>query len=115
MLETELQCSIVHVANREAQLTDLFSYYSTALERKFPSENKNSLTLFDMTFFLNRQSWGGEEHNSPHHNFLVIAPMIMNFGTSIKLYVFYTKITKTFVTSLLLRSYDVITCILADA
>ena len=51
----------------------------------------------------------------PDHNFVVIAPMIMKFGTGIKLDVFYTLVTKTFVTSLLLRNYDVITCILADA
>ena len=41
--------------------------------------------------------------------------MIMKFGTGIKLDVFYTMITKKFVKSLLLRNYDVITCILADA
>ena len=40
--------------------------------------------------------------------------MIMKFGTGIKLDVFYTMVTKTFVTSLLLHNYDVITCILAD-
>ena len=57
---------------------------------------------------MNCQLWGG------HHNFVVIAPMIMKFGTVIKLDVFYTMITKNFVTSLLLRNYDVITCILAD-
>ena len=48
-----------------------------------------------------------------HHNFVVIAPMIMKFGTGVKLDLFYTMITKN-VTSLLLRHYDVITCILAD-
>ena len=52
---------------------------------------------------------------APHHNFVVIVPMIMKFGTDGKLDVFYTMITKKFVTSLLLRHYDVITCILADA
>ena len=52
---------------------------------------------------------------SPHHNFVVIAPMIMKFGTGVKLDVFYKMVTKKFVTSLLLRQYDVITCILADA
>ena len=56
---------------------------------------------------------------SPHHNFVVIAifiaPMIMKFGTGMKLDVFYTTITKTFLMSLLLRNYDVITCILTDA
>ena len=49
------------------------------------------------------------------HNFGVIAPMIMKFGTAVKLDVFYTMVTIEFVTSLLLRQYDVITCILADA
>ena len=48
------------------------------------------------------------------HNFVVIAPMIMKFGTGVKLDVFYTMATKKFVTSLLLRHYGVITCILAD-
>ena len=51
---------------------------------------------------------------APHHNFVVIAPMIMKFGTCVKLDVFYTMVTKKFVTSLLLRHYDVITCILSD-
>ena len=50
----------------------------------------------------------------PHHNFVVIAPMIIKFGTGIKLDVFYTMVTKKIVTSLLLRDYVVITCILAD-
>ena len=51
---------------------------------------------------------------APHHNFVVIAPMIMKFGTCVKLDVFYTMIPKKFARSLLLRHYDVITCILAD-
>ena len=55
---------------------------------------------------------------APHHKFVVIAPiiapMIMKFGTGVKLDIFYTMVTKEFVTSLLLRHYDVITCILAD-
>ena len=51
-------------------------------------------------------------HEPPHHNFVVIASMIVNSGTSIKFDVFYTMLTKTVVTSLLLRNYDVITCIL---
>ena len=29
------------------------------------------------------------------HNFVVVAPMIMKFGTSIKLDVFYTMVTKS--------------------
>ena len=48
------------------------------------------------------------------HNFVIIALMIMKFGTAVKLDVFYTMVTKI-VTSLLLRNFDVITCILADA
>ena len=50
-----------------------------------------------------------------HHNFVAIALMIMTFGTGVKLDVFYTMVPKKFVTSPLLRHYDVITCILADA
>ena len=49
------------------------------------------------------------------HNFVVIAPMITKFGTGVKLDVFYTMVTKRFVTLLILRHYDVITCILANA
>ena len=55
---------------------------------------------------------GGHEL-SPHHNFVVIAAMIMK--SDVKLDVFYTMVTKTFVTPLLLRHYDVITFILANA
>ena len=39
-------------------------------------------------------------HEGPHHNFVVIAPMIMKFGTGIKLDEFYTMVTKKFVASL---------------
>ena len=71
------------------------------------------LTLSDMGFFEpsvigGRGAWG------PHHNFVVIALMIMKFDTDIKVDVFYSTATKTFVTSLLSRNYDVIACILAD-
>ena len=58
---------------------------------------------------------GGGGMRTPNHNFVVIVPMLMKFGTGIKLDVFYTMVTKKFVTSLLLRNYDVIPCILADA
>ena len=51
----------------------------------------------------------------PHHNFVVVAPIIMKFDTGVKLDVFYTMATKTFVTSILSCHSDVITCILADA
>ena len=36
----------------------------------------------------------GRGHEGPHHNFAVIAPMIMKFGTDVKLDVFYTMVTK---------------------
>ena len=39
----------------------------------------------------------------------------MKFGIGIKLDVFYTMLTKRFVTSLLSCNYDFITCILAYA
>ena len=45
----------------------------------------------------------------PHHNFVVIAPMIIKFATGKKRDVFYTMVAKRFVLSLLLRNYDVIT------
>ena len=35
---------------------------------------------------------GGEGHEGLYHNFVVIAPMIMKFGTGIKLDVFYTVV-----------------------
>ena len=44
----------------------------------------------------------------PNHNFVVIAPMTMKFGTGVKLDAFYTVVTRKFVTSLVLRNYDVI-------
>ena len=50
-----------------------------------------------------------------NHNFVVIARVIMKLGTGIKLDVFYTTVTKKFVMPLLLRNYDVVSCILADA
>ena len=33
-------------------------------------------------------------HEGPHHNFVVIPPMIMKFDTGVKLNVFYTMVTK---------------------
>ena len=58
---------------------------------------------------------GGGGMRAPHHNFVVLTPIIMKFRTVVNLDVFYTMVTKKFVTSLLLRHYDVITCILADS
>ena len=57
---------------------------------------------------------GGGGMRAPHHNFVVFAPMITKSGTAMKLDVFWTLATNSFVTSLLLRNYDVITCILAN-
>ena len=51
----------------------------------------------------------------PHHNFVVIAPLIMKIGTNVKLDILYTLVIKKFVTSLIPRNYNAITCILADA
>ena len=79
----------------------------------YSSPKNDGLTLFDMGFF--EPSVMGGAMRAPHHNFVVIASMIMEFATGVKLDVFYTMVTKKFVTSLLLRHYDVITCILADA
>ena len=76
------------------------------------------LTLFEMAWaFFEPSIMGGGgagAMRAPSHNFVVIAPMIMKFGTGVKLDVFCTMVTKAFVTSLLLCHYDVITCILAD-
>ena len=38
---------------------------------------------------------GGGHEGHPHHNFVVIALMIMKFGTDVKLDVFYTMVTKS--------------------
>ena len=37
---------------------------------------------------------GGGRHEGPHLNFVVIALMIIKFGTGVKLDVFYTMVTK---------------------
>ena len=48
---------------------------------------------------------GGGGLGMLHYNFVVITPVIMKFGTGIKTDVFYTMVTKKFVTLLL---YNVI-------
>ena len=65
--------------------------------------------------FFELSVMGGGGMRAPHHNFVVIALMIMKFGTGVKFDVFYTMVTKKIVTSLLLRHYDVITCISVHA
>ena len=52
------------------------------------------LTLFDIGFFEPSVTGEGGGHEGPHHNFVVIAPMIMKFGIIVKLDVFYTMVTK---------------------
>ena len=49
-----------------------------------------TLALFGMGFCGTVSHWGV----GGHHNFVVIAPMIMKFGTGIKLDVFYTTVAK---------------------
>ena len=68
-----------------------------------PPENFNcTLTLFYMGFF-EPSVMGAGGMRAPHHNFVTVAMMIMKLGTGIKLDVFYTMITKKFMTSPLLR------------
>ena len=50
----------------------------------------------------------------PHYNFVVHALMIMKLCADLELGVFYTVVTKNFVTLLLLSKYDAITGIYAD-
>ena len=54
------------------------------------------LTLFEMGFCEPSVigGGGGRGHEGPHHNLVVIAPMITKIGTGIKLDVFYTMVTK---------------------
>ena len=59
---------------------------STLENQEFPAFSIY-ITLFDMGFFESSVMGG-------HHNFVVIALMIMKFGTGIKLDVFYTMLTK---------------------
>ena len=56
-----------------------------------------ALTLFDMGFFetsVMGGRGGGGGMRAPHYNFVVIAPMIMKFGTGVKPNAFYTMVTK---------------------
>ena len=44
--------------------------------------------------FFEPSAMRGGAMMAPHHNFVVVAPMIMKFGTSVKLDVIYTMVTK---------------------
>ena len=48
-----------------------------------------------MVFFEPLVMGGGGGMRAPYHNFVVIAPMIMKFGTGVKLDVFYTTVAKS--------------------
>ena len=48
-----------------------------------------------MGFFEPSVMGGGGGMRAPYHNFVVIAPMIMKFGTGTWLDVFYTVVTKS--------------------
>ena len=102
-----IDCNFISIFYWYYKLSEVFFYITSWLF---------ILTLFDMGFFWTVCHWGGGGggHKGPYHNFVVFVPMIMKFGTGVKLDVFYTTVTKKFVTSLLLHHYDVITCILAD-
>ena len=48
-----------------------------------------------MGFFGTVSHWGGGGGmRAPHHNFVVIAPMITKFGKGIKFNIFYTMVTE---------------------
>ena len=91
------------------------------MQRKDKVQSFPGATCGDMSHYLQPiisiepSVMGGGGGMRPPHNFVVVALMIIKFGTDVKLDVFYTMVTKKIVTSLLLRHYDVITCILADS
>ena len=68
-----------------------------------------NFSIFDMGFF--EASVMGEGHDASL--IITLLLLLMKIGTGIKLDVFHTIVTKKVVTSLLLRNYEVITCILA--
>ena len=72
-------------------MTDRACVYTGNVSERFLLPNR-TLTLFDTGFFEPSVMEGGMR--APHHNFVVIAPMIMKCGTGIKLDVFYTMVTK---------------------
>ena len=61
-------------------------------KERFRSYQSETLTLFDMGFFwtVSYRGGGGEDVRALHHNFFVTVPMIMKFGTGVKLDEFYT-------------------------
>ena len=87
---------------------EVFAYYAFILvylcHSLLEQQIELVLTLFDMDFFKPSVMGGGGGHEGPHHNFVVVAPIIMKFGTGTKLDVFYTMVTKngdvTIITSL---------------
>ena len=66
-----------------------------------------------MAFFELSVMEGGMR--APHHKYVVvIASVIMRFGTGVKLDVFYAMVAKYSLMPLLLHHYEAITCILSD-
>ena len=98
----------MHLINEwRCERTLQLDFSRTNNERQHFTSDWHGMGLFDMGF-----SWtvshGGRGMRASHHNFVVISLIIMKFGTGIKLDEFYTMVTKTFVTSLLCRNYDII-------
>ena len=85
-----LQERKVYEHDARLSVSDMFLSVSKQL-------NRPQLTLFDMDFFEpSVTGGGGGGMRAPHLNFVVIALMIMKFGTGIKLNVFYIMVTKKF-------------------
>ena len=87
-----------HFCNFEEHATD----DSSQMVSHFRAPLASDLTLCDRGFFELAVSEGGGMRAPPHHDFVVIARMIMKFGTGTKLDVFYTMVTIKFVMSLLI-------------
>ena len=72
----------------------MWNICSSGLSNLSKKKLSSPLTLFDMGFLTRDLTWAfcepsvmgeGGGHEGPHHYFLVIASMIMKFGTDIKL------------------------------
>ena len=83
------------------------------IQQKWPKPTNSNTVLnpFWDGLFEPSDLWG--KHDGPRHNVDIFAPMIMKFGTGIKLDIAYAMVIKKFVMSLFLRNYDIINCIFA--
>ena len=75
---------------RPYNVSKRFQGHYGSLNRNQSDASLASSKLFDMGFF--EPSVMGRSMRGPHHNFVVIAPMIMKFSTGVKLDVFYTMV-----------------------